>query len=416
LVSRPLLLFLLALCFQYAYQLPTPPDWDSAYYGAVARHIAAGKGAVSGALWSLLWLPESLPMPADLYWMPLPSRLYAVGLFFHPLGDRAVAALVSALLAPLAWWLGGKGEVGVLAGLIAASGGMYGRYLASTDSVGPYALLGALGLLCVEKGFLKGAMLVAALAALTRNEGFLWGLALALGFGWRGVWVAGSGLLCWAAWQLRCWSMVPEWGSVRVALAGALTMEEVISGNVGVHGLGERVGFWLESAPKTAWLLGLLVLPFPAIVGLVRGEGAWGKVGRAYGLCVPVVGYVLMPAVFAEGAFFRSGAALFVAGCVWFAREVFGLAARQSRYHRYFVVGLLTVGVVGFGLLVGPWKKREPVFEKSDCEEFEVLPPGPVFSRHPPMVEAVCGRISVMLPEDREEEERLRERFVIVGP
>ncbi|HNC99477.1 MAG TPA: hypothetical protein PKW90_25310, partial [Myxococcota bacterium] len=191
-MRAPLALFLVAALLQLAWiaAVPFAFDWDSATYRAVALHIIEGRGATTGALWNLLNPAVTLPSPADLYWMPLPSRILVPALALHPRGDQLLNALLAAGLAPLAFAFGrrlvpGRPAVAVGAALWAATGAMYARYLSIGDSVALHALLGSLGFWAMLRGRWGAATALAALAALTRNDGFLLGIASSVGLLFR---------------------------------------------------------------------------------------------------------------------------------------------------------------------------------------------------------------------------------------
>ena len=138
----PLALFLLGLVVHGAWALTVaqPVDWDPAYYRGVAAAIAAGEGAQVGAIWSLAAPPPALPQPADLHWMPGPSRILVPGLLAWPArGDQAVSVLTAATWGPLAWALAGavdrRGAAGLAAGALAVAGGAYARFLSTPDSI-----------------------------------------------------------------------------------------------------------------------------------------------------------------------------------------------------------------------------------------------------------------------------------------
>src|SRR3954463_1342489 len=54
-----------------------PLSEGSAYYVAVARNLAAGRGPVIDAIWSYASPPLTLPRPAFELWQPLASVLAA---------------------------------------------------------------------------------------------------------------------------------------------------------------------------------------------------------------------------------------------------------------------------------------------------------------------------------------------------
>ena len=402
---RPAGLYVLALAIQLVWMqtVRQPFDWDSASYRAVALHLLHGDGAVTGALWNLLVKPP-LPMPADLYWMPLPSRILVPALALGMQGDQMLNAALGALLAPLAWGLmrvraPERPSLALAAGILAATGGMYARFLVSADSVALFGVLGAAGFLATAKKQAALAAFCAVLAAWTRNDGFLLGLAFGLGL-WaesrsaRALAPVLGGLGTWLVWQLRNASLVEDWWSTRATLANILELSQLIRGTAPAVNLGERLRFAMHSLPPTAAMVGLLVLPFPAIFRM--GGGGWMRGVQAYALGLPVAGYLLAPAVFAEGSFFRSSVALYAVAC---GLAVEGWAGLQtSRYHPAFLPTLAGFGVLGLQYAVGG-SPRPAAFTIADCAPLQQLPEKTiVFSNHPPLVEALCGRPSVILP------------------
>ena len=436
-MRAPLALFLVAALMQLAWigTVPFAFDWDSATYRAVALHILEGEGATTGALWNLLNPAVPLPSPADLYWMPLPSRILVPALALHDRGDQLVNALLAAGLAPLAWLLGRRlvplqPAVALAAGLWAATGAMYARYLCIGDSVALFALLGSLGFWAMLRGGWLPAAGIAGLAALTRNDGFLLGIAFSVGLlfreegdtsgrvsskslyhqffdeSWRSVSLlraatpAMVGVLAYCAWQLRNASLVPGWWEQRLALSRVLKLSSLIRGDLSPVGLAERLGYLAQSLPPVTAMVWFLVLPFPAIFRLGRlTKGAWRGI-LFYWLALPVAGWVLAPAIFAEGSFFRSSSALFPVACVLAMEGLFKLSERFPRYHPAFLPVLVSLAILGMQLGIGPLGRmgKEP-FLPSDCAPLAVLPPEEViFSNHPPFVETLCGRSAVILP------------------
>jgi hypothetical protein len=178
----PLGLALLGLLWHglWATTVPGPLDWDPAYYRDVAQHILAGEGAVSGAAWQAALTAGPLPVPADLHWMPLPSRVLLPGLALWPArGDQLTTALLAAAWAPLAWALaralGLRPAAAALAGLWAATGLGWVRFLSTPDVFALYGVIGAVGWLAVLRGATGWAAASAVAAALSRGDGFLFG-------------------------------------------------------------------------------------------------------------------------------------------------------------------------------------------------------------------------------------------------
>jgi hypothetical protein len=85
-----------------------PKPEDTAYYVDVARNLLAGRGLVSGALWSYQTLPLVVPREAFEVWLPLPT--FAAAAPMSILGSTFAAAQVSSvvigsLVPVLAWRL-----------------------------------------------------------------------------------------------------------------------------------------------------------------------------------------------------------------------------------------------------------------------------------------------------------------------
>ncbi len=440
-MRAPLALFFLAALLQILWIVTVPFafDWDSATYRAVALHILEGQGATTGALWNLLNPAVPLPSPADLYWMPLPSRILVPALALFPRGDQVLNALLAAGLAPLAYAFGRtlvpeRPAVAIGAGLWAATGAMYARYLSIGDSVALHALLGSLGFWAMLRGRWAAATTFAVLVALTRNDGFLLGVAFSVGLLFReeddtsvrvskksmyhrlfdDTWNIVSllqvaapaimGLLGYLGWQLRNATLVPGWWEQRLALSRVLHLSQLIRGDLSPVGLGERLSYLAESLPPVTAMVWCLVLPFPAILRLGRlTTGAWRGV-LFYWLALPLAGWILAPAIFAEGSFFRSSSALFPIACVLAVEGLFRLSDRFPRYHPSFLPMLAGIAILGLQVGIGPLGRmgKEP-FLPSDCGPLATLPSGEVvFSNHPPFVETLCGRSSVILPSGLE--------------
>ncbi len=206
-MKTPLGLWALGVLVHGAWALTVagPTDWDPAYYSEVAANLAAGEGAVTRAAWLHAWLPSALPQPADLHWMPLPSRVLVPEALLGGWG-QVTTVLLGACWAPLAWALaralGAAPGVALLAGVLGASGLGYARFLSTPDSIALYGVVGSVGWLALARSRLSERSLPvwAALAALTRGDGFLLGLAWS---GPRRWWAGLAGLGAFAAWQLR---------------------------------------------------------------------------------------------------------------------------------------------------------------------------------------------------------------------
>jgi hypothetical protein len=185
-----------------------PANEGSAYYLAVAKNLATGRGAVLDAIWSYATPPLVLPRPAFELWQPLASVIAAVpmGVLGASIGAGQIAmALVAALLAPLAWRLTVEAGqllklnsrhaliLGVGAGLVTVLMGPFVLAVALPDSTMPFAVMTAIAAL----------LLASSLRAQPRLRAWLWfGLGLTIGFAWlarhEAIWVA-LAVVAWAA-------------------------------------------------------------------------------------------------------------------------------------------------------------------------------------------------------------------------
>jgi 4-amino-4-deoxy-L-arabinose transferase-like glycosyltransferase len=133
-----------------------PLSEGSAYYVAVARNIASGRGPVIDAFWSYSTPPLVLPRPAFELWQPLASFLAAAPMrLLGPSFSSAQLgfALFGALLAPLTWWIARDAAlrldlprnrasaVAGGAGLLVAIGGPFLLDVAVPDSTLPFTVL-----------------------------------------------------------------------------------------------------------------------------------------------------------------------------------------------------------------------------------------------------------------------------------
>ncbi|MFN8622005.1 MAG: hypothetical protein U0869_14840 [Chloroflexota bacterium] len=201
-------LFLLALLIRLAV-IPLAsiaPTEGSAYYVGVAANLVDGHGLVSDAVWSYATAPHVVPKPAFELWMPLASFVAAVPMLLTgTAGGAALAAaqagmaLLGALAAPFAWWIGRDAgrrngldarrtrAVAITSGLLAAVLAPFVVAIAGPESSTPFLVA----------GMLAGALLpaaVAAPAAPTRARRLIPGLALGLVLG-----------LAWLARQEAIW-------------------------------------------------------------------------------------------------------------------------------------------------------------------------------------------------------------------
>jgi hypothetical protein len=202
-VGTPIALYLLALAARLVLiaAFPDPAYPDSYYYVEVARSLAAGQGLSVDFVWifaevgNRIPAEPTLPIPSNAHWLPLASFLQAP--FIALLGPTAFASalpmvLVGSLAAPLAWLIGREAGtsriVAVGAGILAAVPAAGTVFMAQPENFALLAPLVAATLWLAARG-LKGdarayalAGLLAGLASLARNDGFLLAGAIGLLF------------------------------------------------------------------------------------------------------------------------------------------------------------------------------------------------------------------------------------------
>jgi hypothetical protein len=178
------------------------PDFTDAYYhfNAAAR-LSTGLGLTDPYLWTYIGAPTALPAPSHLYWMPLTSLSAAAGMtLLSAPGDFAAAQIPFALMYAgtimVAFWLGahfGGRRHAWVAALLTCFSGFFMRYWGTTDTFGPYALIGSLCLVWLARafesttfksivGYCALAGVFSGLAHLTRADGVLFLMA-----GWSAI-------------------------------------------------------------------------------------------------------------------------------------------------------------------------------------------------------------------------------------
>lgn len=183
-----------------------PGFTDAFYHFNAANRLVSGDGLTDAYLWNYIYLPEELPAPSHLYWMPLTTLVAAAGMWlFGAPGSYAAAQMPLALLLVVTayngFWLGerigGGRRHAWAAGIITLLGGYYLRFWGATDTFAPYAAAGSLALTFMALGATRAELRWLALAGamsglghLTRADGLL-----LLPVGWL--------VVIWARWPLR---------------------------------------------------------------------------------------------------------------------------------------------------------------------------------------------------------------------
>ena len=391
----------------WATTIPQPIDWDPAYYLDVATNLAHGHGAVTHAIWHLSGPDLPLPQPADLHWMPLPSRiLVPLVWLLGTVGASVTAVLVAAAWVPvtalLAHHLSPERRVVVGASLLAVLGGGYVRFLSTPDSMGLFGLLGGLAWWTAARNRTAPTLLLAALLALTRGDGFLLAPCLGLVLFLHGsrtgaVAVSAAGPVAFATWSVRSWWLAgPELLVARAHTSGAMHIHDLLLGRTPDPSLTERLNALYDGvsgAIGAALLVGVVFLPILAMWGAARDRHN----PLVRGILVYAPGFVLVthllaPGVAASGTAFRSGAALFLPACALATIAAFqlgDLGHRARGYPRWLVPGLLAlgfgVGTVGLGLGTKQARPGPPI----TC--LDAPSTGPVLSGRPLLVRTICG-------------------------
>lgn len=223
----------LAVRILTALPLQQPGYFDAYFYYDVAEELSQGRGFSAPFLWNYLDEPQSLPHPTNTYWMPMSSLLIALS--FLILGVSYAAAqipliILSATVPAIAFYLGHKIYGGryraAMAAILTIFSGFYMSYWVSPDNFAPFAVSASLALLLVGKAFSEDQPLLfglagifAGLSHLSRPDGFLLGLVVAMMLLWKwrgqreelalraGLTLAGY-LLVMGPWFLYNWSTV----------------------------------------------------------------------------------------------------------------------------------------------------------------------------------------------------------------
>lgn len=324
-------------------QVPAPTDIDPSYYALVARHIAAGEGAVTTAAWQLLEVPEGLPAPADLYWMPLPSRVLVPFVWLWPSwGAQIATALIGALWAPLAFalaqQLGGERWTRVGAAALATWAPGFLRRMDTPDSIALYGAVAGAAFLAASRERWKAATLLVILAALTRNDGLLLAPCIALSFsGWRLLVVALSGPLASALWTARSAGLAgPNYLEARSTIGQLADKAGLLGAEPETMALSERAVFLATDGVGVLLVIWLVALPLPGVLAFfaLRKHRVM-RAGLAYAYAMPVFAVMAAPAVATYGSLYRSSSALVPLAA---AASALGLAALGRWAHERFTL------------------------------------------------------------------------------
>jgi len=158
---------------------------DISFYYTVARNLVEGRGFVIDYIWNFWDQPQGFPTPSNVWWMPLPSVLCALGMAVggvsYASAQLTMIAVTSVL--PLLIWLLGRElfpdkRVALLAATLSVTFHLFMDQPCAPLSHGPYLVLATLSLwLCVrsvrDPRCLPWTGAAIALTQLARSDGIL---------------------------------------------------------------------------------------------------------------------------------------------------------------------------------------------------------------------------------------------------
>jgi len=158
---------------------------DVSFYYTVAKNLATGRGFIIDYIWNFWDRPQGIPTPSNTWWMPLPSALCAVGMWFGGIGYAAAQGtmiVVTSVLPLLLWLLGCElfrdWRVGLLGALLGTTFHLFMDQPCAPLSHGPYMVTAALALWLIARSVrdprcLPWAGAAIALTQLSRSDGIL---------------------------------------------------------------------------------------------------------------------------------------------------------------------------------------------------------------------------------------------------
>jgi hypothetical protein len=429
-----------------------PGYTDAYYYFNGGVFLARGDGLWEPYLWNYINAPPALPVPAFGYWRPLASFVAAGGILALPWlqpfdAAQAPFVLLGAGL-PLVSYIVTEKTLGDrwlswVAGLMTVLGGFFAPYWSLTETFTPFALAGAVVLLCVGMARVSDgrryrwllwavAGACAALADLTRADGLLL-LATAGLFALfhQRRWEALGALLLayvlmispWFARNLATYgSIQPPGGLSALWLLDYNDLfnypSDLSAANFLSAGIGEIlrvrwVAFQGNLGTVAAVLHLVFLFPFGVIGFWLRRKDALIAPALVYGLGLFGAMTLLFPLPGVRGGLFHSGGALlpFV-----FAGSLVGLRWTVSRLRRWnqrqamqvfsaacVVYAALVTGYVLFQKLPA-WNESRAVYRQigAELEALGVEPDALVMSNSPPDMYTMTGRGGVPLPNGDE--------------
>src|SRR5918999_3600062 len=403
----PVVLFLFALAIRAltAVLFGDPAYPDSFYYVNVARQLAAGEGFQVDYIWNFVdvggRLPAdpALPIPSNAHWMPLAALIQVP--FIWLLGPTPLASglpfwLAAAAASPLTYAIardaGIERRVAVAAAILAAVPGAVSPFLGQPDNFALFMTFGALALWACARGvrgdrraFALGGIAVG-VATLSRNDGVLLGVPLALAFlaellgrrrpariGWTAALLCAAGFLVvvspWLIRQLDVFgSISPSGSSGRILWITEYRELYSIGGDPPTVSsfLAQGAGPPLSSrAGGLIAALGIFaVMPLLFFLAPFTVIGAW--LHRRDSAFVPWIVYAVTLFAFSallfavhvpHGTFLHSAVALlphaYVLAILGIAAAVRGVAERRPSWDGQRATAVFTAGAVLLGVLGG---------------------------------------------------------------
>jgi len=398
-VSVGLYAFALAVRLFVVGLVSFPLSEGSAYYIAVARNVATGRGLVIDAIWSYTTPPLTLPRPAFELWQPMASFVAALPMAFFGTTFNAAqfgGVVLGSLLAPLAWLVardtarrldlpeGRAWFVPLGAGLLSAIAGPFLLATAAPDSTLPFTVLGVaacavmtLAVAGKRRGLVALGVLLG-LAYLTRLEAAWLGLAfgvlvVAVRRDWRRLFttvapVAGIAALVAAPWWLR---NLTVFGA---AFPGQVADNVFLTRNEQIYAYADRPtldGFLGQGLPQIAgtiatamWhdLVNVLMVPAAPVVAVGLLTVAFAVIARRRSAAsaptsAPVWRGSLAALLLSGGITYLATSALFPVATLW------GTFEHASGP---LLVGLAVAAVVGGDAFVA-WLVRVRGWQRSNA-------------------------------------------------
>jgi len=158
---------------------------DISFYYVVAKNLAEGRGFVIDYIWNFWNHPEGIPTPSNVWWMPLPSAICALGMKLF--GVTYTVAQNTMILAtsvmPLVMYVLGRElfrsvAVGVLGATVATTFHLFMDQPSAPLSHGPFVVLCSLSLWLIVRSLrdpasLKWAGAAIAATQLARSDGIV---------------------------------------------------------------------------------------------------------------------------------------------------------------------------------------------------------------------------------------------------